>query len=428
MGDILPFRGIRYNPKRIQNLSKVISPPYDIITKEDQSSYYHASPYNVIRLELGKRFSRDDGMRNCYTRARTFFEKWLSRGVLIQDVEPSIYIYEQKFKKGKRWVRRLGFIALLELTGSRKYPIFPHEETFDPPKEDRLQLMKALKANTSPLFFLFSDRRKEVDGMMKRWIRRTRPIGAVSHDEEWHTLWRLTDPSLIEKLRRTIRHRPLFIADGHHRYEVARAYAHQFVMAYFSNLLDEHLTILPIHRLVKGLDGNRNKLRKTLSSLFAFKPFRTVSALLEAMEKNRQGYVFGMVAKGGPVYLMSLKGRKVLSELDDTIRRSETWRRLDVTVLHEILLKKGLGLTEKKICQDVCFLRDLPRCLDLVDRGEYQVAFLLRAPRIEQVQRIALSGEKMPQKSTYFYPKPLTGLVMYRFNNSKVKTKKATMR
>jgi len=429
MNDIRPFRGIRYNPKRIRDLSKVISPPYDIITKEEQSDYYRSSPYNVIRLELGKRFARDDGSRNCYTRARTFLKKWLSGGVLVQDVEPSIYVVEQKFKKGKRWASRLGFIALLELTGSGEHAIYPHEKTFGPPKEDRLQLMKALKANTSPLFFLFPDRRREVDRMMRRWIRQTRPVGTVSNDEEWHTLWCLTDPSLIEKLRRVIRRRPLFIADGHHRYEVARAYTHQYVMAYFSNLLDEHLTILPIHRLVKGLDGDKEKLRERLLPLFAFKPFRTVSALLKAMEKRRKGYVFGMVVKGGPFYLLTPKDQKVLTELGRSIRRSATWRRLDVTLLHEALLKKGLGLPEKRIQKQVCFDRDLPRCLRLIDQGAYQVAFLLRAPRIEQVQRIALSGEKMPQKSTYFYPKPLTGLVLYRFeNNEKFKTKNAKLK
>ena len=253
--------------------------------------------------------------------------------------------------------------------------------------------------------------------MMRRWIRQTRPIGTVSNSEERHTLWRLTDSSLIEKLRRIIHRCPLFIADGHHRYEVARAYAHQYVMAYFSNLLDEHLTILPIHRLVKGLDGDKEKLRERLLPLFALRPFRTVPALLKAMEKRDKGYLFGMVVKGGPFYLLTLRGQKVLTELDRSIRCSKTWRRLDVTVLHEILLKKGLGLAEKRIQKEVCFIRDLKRCLRLIDRGEYQVAFLLRAPRIEQVRRIALSGEKMPQKSTYFYPKPLTGLVMYRFEN-----------
>ena len=425
MANILPFQGIRYNPKRVRNLSKVVSPPYDVITEAQQEHYYRASPYNVIRLELGKRFSRDNGLKNRYIRARLFFKKWSSDGVLIQDKEPSIYIYEQTFKKGKRFARRLGFMALLELGGSGgKNSIYPHEKTFPSPKEDRFLLLKSLQANISPLFFLFSDRRKRIEKIMKEGIRHTPLMADVSHGSEQHRVWRLTDPSFIKRLRNVLSRDPLFIADGHHRYEVALAFRKKMkakqgncVMAYFSNLLDTQLTILPIHRLVKGLEGDFESLKEKLSTLFTLKSFSTVSGLLKAMEKTRETHVFGMYWKGKSFTLLTLSDRKALFEIDASIRRSKTWRRLDVTILHELVFKKRLGLSERSLRQNVLYNRDLKQCIESIRKGDYQVGFFLRAARIHQIQRIALSKERVPQKSTYFYPKPLTGLVMYRFDD-----------
>lgn len=425
MATILPFQGIRYNTKRIRDLSAVVSPPYDVISKKEQERYYHTSPYNVIRLELGKTFSGDNGVQNRYRRAKTFFERWFSEGVLVQDEEPSIYIYEHRFRKGKRLGCRLGFVALLKLEGS-KQSVYPHEKTFPSPKEDRFLLLQQLGANVSPLFFLFSDRKKEVTALMKRAISRTSLIVDISCGTERHKVWRLTDPSVIRRLRASIAQQPLFIADGHHRYEVARTFQKKMkgkrgncVMAYFSNLLDLDLTILPIHRVVKNLGGNFDALQKKLSRFFTFKVAPSASALLEAMEKKKGSYVFGMYWKGKPFYLLTLKSQKALSEIDGTVRRSKAWRRLDVTILHALVLKKGLGLSERSLRQSVLYSREVSQCLKEVRTGGYQAAFFLRGARIEQIAQIARSREKVPQKSTYFYPKPLTGLVMYRLREEK---------
>ncbi len=426
MANIFPFRGIRYNEKQIRDLSKVVSPPYDIITDEEQDHFYRASPHNVIRIEFGKKFSKDNGSRNRYTRAKSFLTQWLRRGVLTQDAAPSIYIYEQKFRIGRKWKRRLGFIALLKL-GENGSAVYPHERTFDLPKEDRLKLLQSLRTNTSPLFFLYPDRRERVKNRVERWTRRSRPLWAISFKEERHTLWRLSDPFVIDTLQALLSRKRLFIADGHHRFEVAKHFCGQepdknFVMAYFTNLFDANLTILPIHRLVKGLDSV-GELERKLKKSFSFRTFRQSSELLQALEKTRKGYAFGMCRKREPFVLLTLKDPKALSALDRTVEASKIWKRLDVTVLHELILKRVLGLNEAQMARQICYSRDVKRCLRLIQKEEYQVGFFLRAPRIEQVQRIALAGEKMPQKSTYFYPKPLTGLVMYRFENGNVRSR-----
>ena len=288
MANVLPFQGIRYNPKHVRNLSKVVSPPYDVITDTQQEHYYRVSPYNVIRLELGKHFSRDNGLKNRYTRARAFLEKWSSEGVLIQDKEPSIYIYEQTFKKGKNWVRRLGFMALLELGGSgSKNSIYPHEKTFPSPKEDRFLLLKSLQANISPLFFLFSDRRQRIEKIMKQGIQRTPLIADVSQGSEQHRVWRLTDPSFIKRLRRVLSRSPLFIADGHHRYQTSlnyQAHCHKtfscpeesqadYTMVLLGNLADPGLHLLPTHRLCFGLAAaDATTILSKLSPYFTLSP------------------------------------------------------------------------------------------------------------------------------------------------------------
>ncbi len=424
MATILPFQGIRYNPKRVKDLSRVVSPPYDVISKEDQHRYYQASPYNVIRLELGKTFSGDNGLQNRYKRAKTFFDKWLSRDVLIQDKEPSFYLYEHTFKKGKARGRRIGFLALLNLGDDPT--VHPHEKTFPSPKEDRFLLLQTLQTNVSPLFFLFPDRKKQVKQVIKKAIRHSSVVADFSSGSENHKVWRLSDPLLIKKLRISIARHPLFIADGHHRYEVARTFHKKMkgktghcVMAYFASLSDLDLVILPIHRIVRGLSGDFETLRRKLEDLFSFKSFSSVSALLREMERKGNGYVLGLHGGGKSFYLLTLKNRKALSPINASVRRSKTWRRLDVTLLHELVLKKKLGFSESALRKNVLYCRDADECVREVRQKNYQAVFFLRPVRIGQIERIARLREKVPQKSTYFYPKPLTGLVMYRLEEGR---------
>ncbi len=423
MADICPFQGVRYNPQRIQDLSKVVSPPYDVITPSEQQEYYQISPYNVIRLEYGKIFSKDDGLKNRYTRARRFLERWCGEGILIQDKEPSLYLYEQTFKRGRHRATRLGLVALLHLDGAGRCSVYPHERTLPLPKVDRYLLLKSLKANVSPLFFLYADREMRIEEMIKQWMRRTSSVAEARSGDQRHRLWRLTDPALIKEIRVRVCRNPLLIADGHHRYEVALALKQQlkteqahFVMAYFSNLWSPELCILPIHRVIQGMKEPFERIREKLS-LFTWKPVRSLSQLLERVEHSQQTHTFGFSWEGKSLYLLSLKDRGILSQIDEAVSYSRTWRRLDVTVLHEGVLKRCLGFTEKKLRENLLYLRDPKACLEAIRHKHRHAAFFVKSPRIHEIRQIALSGERMPQKSTYFYPKPATGLVLYRFED-----------
>ena len=426
MATIVPFKGILYNRKRIKKIGSVVAPPYDIISAKTQEACYRLSKYNIVRIELGKCFKKDTGSDNCYSRAEKFFRQWLKKGVLQQDAEPAVYVYLHRFPKGERKAARWGFIALLKLEREGYRSVYPHEHTLLSPKEDRLKLMEALQANISPIFFLFPDQRRQVEHLLKREVKRTRPLWNLSSGKEQHTFWRLNRPQMLEFLQGTFKKKKLFIADGHHRFEVALAFrrkAHDsrngnlsqnHVMAYFSNLLDENLTILPIHRLIRRLPFKEEELWKRLNRFFTARKAKGLRVLLSRLEKSKRAYVYGTVVSNTP-YLLQLRKGISLNRLVAHCPHSSTWKRLEVTVLHEVVLKKLFGLDEETIRREVAYERDLPTCIEGLNQGQYRIGFFLRPPRIQEVQRIALAREKMPQKSTYFYPKPLTGLVLHRF-------------
>ena len=418
MATIAPFRGILYNPRRVQKIASVVAPPYDIISEEAQKGFYRLSKYNIVRIELGKCFRSDTDHENCYTRARRFLREWLSEGILQQDAGPAVYAYLQRFPKGRRQAERFGFVALLKLEKEGYRSVYPHEHTLTRPKEDRLKLMGALRANVSPIFFLFPDKRRQVERLLRGATRRGRPLWDIALGREHHTFWRLNDPKILETLQGALKTKRLFIADGHHRFEVALSLRDQmgynFVMAYFSNLLDDSLVILPIHRLVRRLPFGQKELWKRLNRFFTVEEVGGIRSLLPRLSHSTRPYLYGMVVSDKP-YLLKLRRGVSVSQLTSRCPHSSTWKRLEVTVLHEVILKHILGFSEEKIRQEVVYERDLPACIKALNQGKYEVGFFLRPPRIQEVRRIALLREKMPQKSTYFYPKPLTGLVMHHF-------------
>lgn len=430
MAKIVPFRGVLYHPKRIRQIASVVAPPYDIISQKAQEEFYRRSEYNVVRLEYGKCFKNDTPNRNCYTRAQAFFRSWLSKGILKQDPDPAVYAYLQRFPKGTRGrrVERWGFIALLKLEREGYASVYPHEHTLVSPKEDRLKLMHSLQANISPLFFLFSDKRRQVERLLQKSVSAQRPLWRVTREGETHALWRLHHPQLISALQRSFRQKRLFIADGHHRFEVALAFRDQmgkrgedgnrlpwnYVMAYFSNLLDDNLMILPIHRLIRRLPYKEGELLEHLKGLFTIKRIQSLRSLLSHLERSKRPYLYGMVVSRRP-YLLRLRRGVSVAKLTAHCPHSSAWKKLEVTVLHEVVLKRLLGCDEETIRKEVTYERHLPTCIRELNQGQYKVGFFLRAPRIQEVRRIALSREKMPQKSTYFHPKPLTGLVLHRF-------------
>lgn len=433
MAEILPFRGIRYDERRVGALEAVTAPPYDVISPEESEGLYKKSDYNIIRLILGKEFPEDNERDNKYSRAANFFQKWLREGIIREDKERCIYIYEQEyFHKGKKKARR-GFLALLKLEDFDRGVILPHEETLSRPREDRLHLLRACWANLSPIFTLYSDPARTMDRLLEE--ERELLVEIEDAQGEKHRLRSLASGEKIETLRRFLKDKELYLADGHHRYETALSFrnelrqksphysgseAYNYLMVYLTNMDSDGLVTLPAHRLVSGLGNlDMEELKRRLSCLFEIISFgegednlRKLLASLE--ERSVKEHLFGMYGAGG-LYLLRLRDEAVLRRLIKG-NRHWSWKRLDITILHQVILNgilaKGKRLEEEKMA----YLADAGEVFRLVREGRYQLAFFVNPTRVSQVRNIARAGEKMPGKATYFYPKLLTGLLMRKIS------------
>lgn len=384
MADIIPFKGILYNKNKIDNISKVVAPPYDAILKGELENYYKISPYNITHLILPKDY---------HTSAR-LFKEWLRRGVLVQDRKEAIYLYEQEYKIYGKAFKRTGFIALLKIEDYSTNRIFPHENTFDGPKQDRLLLLKEVKANLCPVFFVFPHKRRNgFNLLLERYAKTRRPRIEVCAESKKDRLWRICEPSLIRIIRANMKDRPLFIADGHHRYEVAVALKenYPYVMGYFCDASSSGLTILPTHRMVKDINLSR------VGRFFSVTPVYSKEEMFSFMERKKRG-IFGLYTNGR-FYILTLKDLQTLKLLN-----SQT---LDVSILHSTILK---GI------KDIAYTSDAKEAINTIDKGIYKAAFFLEPTSIKEVMDYALSGIKMPHKSTYFYPKLMSGLVMNKFD------------
>lgn len=410
MADIKPFKAILYNRARIRDLSKVVSPPYDVISKKEQGEFYRNSPYNIIRLLLGREFRSDTPLNNKYIRAKRYFLRWLSEGILTQDNLPSIYVYHQEFLYRGLKKMRLGFIALLKLEAPGFKNIFPHEDTMDGPKEDRLRLLKNVRANLSPIFVLFSDKGKRLHNILKENIKESPPfLKFKTKDSVRHTLWRIDDPVQIQRIKRLMQNKEVFIADGHHRYEVALEFSRKmkksrfgFIMSYFAAIEDEGVVILPVHRMVQGIYQDRafEILKQRIQGAFLLSQFNSRHSLVEFLTDERRSHRFG-------VYL----GKRGFWGLDAI--KAFGKNALDVDILQRFILKPLLDRESKDIKLE--FTKDLDFAIEWVDESHKRLAFFLIPTKISQVQYIARLGKRLSQKATYFYPKPLSGLVINRF-------------
>jgi uncharacterized protein (DUF1015 family) len=428
MAEIFAFRGIRYNPERV-DLCEVVTQPYDKITPEMQEEYYRRSPHNYVRINL----NRSPGERR-YTEAEETLERWLNEKILIRDAQPTIYAYYQDYQaeNGAKLLTRKGFSALFKLAEYGK-GILPHERTLSKPKEDRIKLMRATRANLGQVFVLYSDPKLVINQILDREIGSQETLRAVdSFDPATaHRLWPIQEKSVLEKITAAMRDKTLFIADGHHRYETALAYrdemrvkkvecpgheSYENVMLTFVNMDDKGLTIFPTHRLIHELEGtDPQKLEKQLSPYFGFKRFKLQERerLLEELRRASEGgrHAFGLYLQGFKnCYLLALQDEAVLDELVPD--RSPEWQRLDVTICHWLLLDKIFGIAPDAVEGRVDYRRSAREALDLVEGSKEAVAILLNPTKVEEVRRIARNGEKMPQKSTDFYPKMLSGLVV----------------
>ena len=417
MVNIRAFKGIQYNQDKAVDLSQVVCPPYDVIDKEGQEFYYRQSPYNFIRLILNREESGDSNQNNKYTRATLFFNDWLKLEILKQDSQEALYFYRQDYFCDNKEFSRLGFIALLEISDSQV--VFPHENTHSAPKIDRLELTRNVKANLSPIFTIFSDKRKIVEKIYKENFSKIKPDLLLKDvDGVRNSIWRLTDIEEIKKIHDEIKDKQIFIADGHHRYEVASMYralmkeedngysldkSYNYIMTYFTPLESSGLYVMPVHRIIKSdIDLECLKIIFKISKLTSF------IELEDRLKSSSKRYcVFGLYYHN-EILLLELKDKK---EVNAYFSGKKCFENLDVAILDFYVLTRLL-----KIKKDgIMYTKDILKAKDLIDKQEGLAAFILRPTTVEEIKDVALCGEKMPPKSTYFYPKLLSGLLMHRF-------------
>src|SRR5262245_53471875 len=433
MVHIAPFRGVFYNLKKFRDLSKVIAPPYDVITKEEQEKLYKKSPYNFVRLDLSQE-------PNSYAAVAALLDEWQSDGILERDQTPAIYLLSHRFKlKSGEEKLRGGFFALTELQDPVNGAIRPHEKTLDAPREDRFKLIRACHAQLSPIFALYADPKQTINRMLAVALEGVAPLVEFEMDNgDMCKLWRVTDPALIEKTQREMKEQTLLIADGHHRYEATLKYrdqmrsergqwtggeAYNYIMSYFANMNDDNVVILPTHRLVRGFTHKPFlELEEALQTYFYVEqhpktPEGKISflkALKTAAKKHR---VIGASFKRDPRYLiLRLKNKRIMQRLAKDL--SSPLRELDVSTLHLLILEHILGmLPEQQVSGDnIRYSQDEEFVLQALEKEDFQAAFILTATKKEEIENVVASGEKMPQKSTYFYPKLASGLVVNKID------------
>jgi uncharacterized protein (DUF1015 family) len=424
---IKPFRGVVYNTKKIRNLASVVAPPYDVISKKQQESLYRANPYNIVRLELGKIKSSDDQADNRYTRAKRFFESWLADGTMIRDGKEAFYIYSQQYKQSGKTIERFGFMGLMGLDPNENKKVLPHENTLAAPKVDRLDLMRSVRANLSPIYVLYDDAGDKIARILKNACRRTKPFMDIYFEGIRSRTWRLDDPKAIGNIERLILKKDVFIADGHHRYEVARMYSEELdrkgvpdavkessrsLMVYFVASDEKMLTVLPAHRLPRDIGRlTKDEIMKRLEPYFHIREVAGLKAVMATIARLKEKHAFGMYAGGGKFAVLVLKDVK---ESDSVMKdKPKDWKRLDVAILHRFIFQHLLGIKDSD--ENIEFVKSPEETAKLVDKGAFKVAFFLNPTEVEQVKRIAKLGEKMPRKATYFYPKPISGVVINKF-------------
>jgi uncharacterized protein (DUF1015 family) len=426
---IAPLRGVFYNPKKVRDLAKVIAPPYDVISREKQEKLYKKSPHNFVRLDLSQ---EPDSYQSV---AQTWME-WQAQEIFSRDETPAIYFLSHRFrlKSGEQKIRQ-GFFALAELQDFSTGVIRPHEKTHDAPKEDRLQLMLACRAQLSPIFALYAQLRPAINSMLALAVEGEAPFIEVETDQgEELRLWRLTDPVLVQKIQQEMMGQSLLIADGHHRYEASLKYRDQmrsargewkgdeafsYILTYFANVHDENVVILPTHRLVRGYTHKPfMELEEALQTYFYVEQHPKtpegkasfLKALKTAAKKHR---VIGASFKRDPRYLiLRLKNKRIMQRLAKDL--SAPLRELDVSTLHLLILEHILGMTleQQEGGANIHYTQDEETALQRLEKEDFQAAFFLNATKAEEILAIVSTGEKMPQKSTYFYPKLPSGLIV----------------
>jgi len=431
MVDVFPFNGILYNKEKIKKLDDVMSPPYDIISEEQQEELYNKHPKNYVRLILNKIEQTDDDKNNRYTRAKKLYDEWLSDSTLIKSDKPAIFAYKIDYKLEGSKKTMNGFFVLLKIDPDYKL-VKAHERTLSKPKADRLNLMQTCKSNLEPIQLLYIDEKDKIRKAIDKNIK-TPIINIKGYDGFKHKLWKLEDTETISMIQKELKNNILFIADGHHRYQTSINYANEmkektgdkstsapfnFIMVVLANMYDEGLSILPTHRFVKKSDVSINNCLIELKKYFTIdekkfdkKDAKTLSKKIIEDIKTKDKHKFALYTKD-KYFVLTLKDEKTMDEFAPD--RSKTWRTLDVSILHKVVLEHAMGINQDNLEDHVKYTRVDEEAIKYVNQGKYDFSVLMNATKINELKAIADSGEHMPQKSTYFLPKMLSGLVAHK--------------
>ncbi len=443
MAVIRPLHGLRYDTQRIPDLGRVLAPPYDVLSEAERAAHCARDEHNIVRLTLGTEPLQDSPADSRYERAAQDLREWLARGVLITDDRPAIYVLQTSYDEPsgprlleERLVRR-GFVCLLQLEPLGERHVFPHEGTLPGPKRDRLRLLRACRAAFGQIFCVYADPEGATGGLLKP---EGEPFLAVRDDEGVeHRLWAVTDEARIAALAEAMRERPVVIADGHHRYETALAYQgemHQqgagpgpwdYALAYLCNADAGGVTILPSHRAIEGVPGDRlRSFRQRAVAHFDVEalpvaPRTDPETIAQRLLVHMDGAVTGECRLG---FYGGRQQALVLTTQCDSLPAhlfppdlSPIARSLDVVVLHEVIIKRLLDveIVVTEPARNIHFRRQAANAVAWVNEAPGRVALLVNPARVDQVMQLALAGERMPQKGTYFYPKLLSGTVMYHW-------------
>lgn len=436
MVKISPLRGITYNFEKVDAKS-VMAPPYDVISRDEQEALYNSSPYNIVRLILGKIYSDDTEQNNRYTRAAKDFNEWLEKGILTKSDKPCVYYYIQNYisPKGEK-ISRKGFIARNYIEEFAQGNILPHEYTMGGPKEDRFKLMQSCKTNFSQVFMVYSDPEKLVE---KAVSLEGKPfIDVVDENDIQNIVYVIDNPETLDKITKALEGKNLLIADGHHRYETALAYRNymreqnpdfneddnfNWVMCYYTNLDDDNLRVFPTHRIItKSVDAG--ELIAKMQQYFETAEYKfEKSNKNEVREKfiqdledvNKNEIALGLYVKGADSYkLFKIMEKAAVNSLLDEKQVPDVMKNLDLTVLHKLVITDFLGISEEDQLKQngIKYIKKEEEAFKAVETDSAELVFLLATPKIRDIKEVSENGYRMPQKSTYFYPKLLSGLVI----------------
>ena len=438
MAEVLPFQGILYNPEQIQNLSNVVAPPYDVISADEQDEFHRRHPKNIIRLILGEKKATDTPGDNPHTRAADYYRQWLAEGTLVQDDRPALYLTSVDFPLDDQTITRYGIIALVRIEPFERKIVLPHEQTFSKVKSERLELMKRCHANFSPIFSLFSDPSDVMDRLKSSTDGRQPDMDVTDHKGIPHRLWRVTDTAMHGFVKEALAHRQLFIADGHHRYETALAYrdwvaagdpsfdaSHpaNFVMMYLCSMEDPGMLIRPAHRLLTQVPATALKTLMAKSAeafditSYPFTPEnrqQVLEGFTQALKEEADSRtVIGVCTHGEPQF-HRLALRPGIMQARFGSEMAASLLDLDVTVLTRLIFMDILQFDQARLddASKIAYSSLTHEAIETVHQGRADIAFILNATRMEQVRRVSSEGLTMPRKSTYFYPKVLSGRVL----------------